>query len=183
MALPFEFAELSLTPLSADCPREAFSCGDQTVDKWFHQHACKKHDGYDCRVTLLHSEGDKIPVGFYALGMAAENNGLLARDLIDTFYVKFSDKYFPAIQLKWIAVRSEFQNQRLGRYIMSLVLDDFRYAIENYSAQVLILEAIDQKTEDFYHRLGFRRYGPPVMRRRMLIGAKPVMEAAERAGV
>jgi hypothetical protein len=100
LALPFELADLILTPLSTDCPREAFSCGDEIVDKWFHHHACKKHEGYDCRVTLLKRPNDNVPIGFYALGMVAENNALLSRDLVNKFYIKISEKYFPAIQLK-----------------------------------------------------------------------------------
>jgi hypothetical protein len=64
---------------------------------------------------------------------------------------------------------------------MHFVLDEFRYAIETYSAQALILEATDQKTEDFYYKLGFRKYGRLSMRRHMLIGARPVIEAAQMA--
>ncbi len=59
---------------------------------------------------------------------------------------------------------------------MSVILDEFYYAIEMYGCQAMVLEAIDEKTEAFYHSLGFRRYGPPVLRRKMLIGAKPVVE-------
>jgi GNAT superfamily N-acetyltransferase len=124
---------------------------------------------------LVYAQGDEQPIGLYALSMKSIKQRLLAQSHRDAFFSKYSDQ-FPSLSLDWVAVRSDLQDKGVGKFIMGIVIDEFYQCIENYGLQAMTLEAIDQKTEDFYHRLGFRRYGPPVLRRQMIIGARPVLQ-------
>ena len=179
MGLPFDPVDLSFTPLSEKCPREAFSCGDDTVDRWFREQSENHHSKYRCRVTTVEAPGGGMPVAFYALSMKSVKQHLLTKDLVGKMFVKFTDQ-FPSLHAEWVAVRKDLQDNGLGKFLMGVILNDFFEAIDKFGLQAMTLEAIDQKTEDFYYKIGFRRYGPPVLRRQMLIGARAVVEGRNR---
>lgn len=175
MPLPFEFGDLIYQPLSEDCPREAFSCGDETVDAWFHEYAHKRHGVYKHRTTVVMAPGDECPVAFFTFSTRTVKQGVMSKALNENFFHTLSGEQFPVISLDWLGVREELRTQKLGRHIMGRVLGQFYYCIDSFGTQAIILEAIDQKTEDFYYSLGFRRYGRLPTQRTMILGAKPVV--------
>lgn len=85
------------------------------------------------------------------------------------------------MNLDWLAVCLKHQGSGLGNYVMGIVAEEFYHCIQACGLQALTLEAIDQKTEDFYYKLGFRRYVPAVMGRKMILGAKLALEEREKA--
>lgn len=151
MSLPFEIADLEFRPLSDDCPRGAFSCGDRDIDRWFLKMADGRHRGFQCRVTKVHAPTDSHPVGFFALSWIAEREALLPQS-------PRSRAYFPALHLEYIAVRSEYQGHGIGQYIMGRVLEVYLDAADATAVPAMTLIALNQRAERFYTELGFAPY-------------------------
>lgn len=175
MPAEIDFSSITLSPLSETHSWEGFSCGDETVDKWFRAHSHSYHDKFSCRVTLVYHGDAPNPVGAYVLSLRSVDQKFFKATARDYFSWK-PPPQFPALNLDWLAVCKDHQGLGLGRYIMGLVTTDFYNCIQSYGLQALTLEAIDQKTEDFYKRLGFNRYAPAVLGRKMILGAKPVLD-------
>lgn len=151
MSLPFDIADLEFRPLSDDCPRGAFSCGDRDIDRWFLKMACESHRRFQSRVTTVHAPGDPCPVGFFALSWIAEREALLPQS-------PRSRDYFPALHLEYVAVRTEYQGKGVGLYIMGRVLELYLDAAETTAVPALTLIALNERAERFYADLGFAPY-------------------------
>lgn len=171
MSLPFEIADLEFRPLSDDCPRGAFSCGDREIDRWFLKKADQKHRGFQCRVTTAYAPDDPCPVGFFALSWIAERESLLPQS-------PRSPAHFPALHLEYVAVRSEYQGQGVGQYIMGRVLELYLDAAEITAVPALTLIALNERAEKFYAELGFAPYarGEFGAGRRMLLPIQTALD-------
>lgn len=151
MSLPFEIADLEFKPLSDDCPRGAFSCGDRDIDRWFLKKADGSHRGFQSRVTTVLAPNDPCPIGFFALSWIAERESLLPQS-------PRSRDYFPALHLEYVAVRREYQGQGVGLHIMGRVLELYLDAAEISAVPALTLIALNERAEKFYAELGFAPY-------------------------
>lgn len=173
--LPFDPADLSYTPLSAECPREVFSCGQEIVDRWFKEKADGHHDHHRCRVTTVHAPGDDCPVAFYALAIVAER--LTDKwSLIETFFPN-DGNYFPSLRLEWIAVRADLQGNGLGTIVMGRVLTVFKDLVASTGIPAITLKPINEQTAAFYKKLDFVSFGAKALGPRMLLPASKVIEA------
>lgn len=172
--LPFDPAELSYAPLSDDCPREAFSCGEDVVDLWFKEKACLHHSRHNCRVTVIFAPDDDIPVAFYAYAVVVDRLFDKAT-LLET--ILGQRDYFPSLRLEWIAVRIDLQKKGLGSILMGRVLADFEAYVAHAGLPALTLKALNEQAQRFYKKLNFIRYGPDVHGRRMVLPARMVIAA------
>ncbi|WP_295191129.1 N-acetyltransferase [uncultured Brevundimonas sp.] len=151
MSLPFDIADLEFRPLSDDCPRGAFSCGDRDIDRWFLKKADDSHREFQSRVTTVHAPTGLCPVGFFALSWIAERESLLPQS-------PKSRDYFPALHLEYVAVRRDFQGHGIGQYIMGRVLELYLDAADATAVPALTLIALNERAERFYKDLGFAPY-------------------------
>lgn len=173
--LPFDPADLSYSPFSAECATASFSCGQDTVDRWFKEKASGHHARHRCRVTTVHAPDDQTPVAFYALAVVAER--LTDRwALIDTFMPN-SGHYFPSLRLEWIAVRSDLQDCGLGTIVMGRVLSVLTELVALTGIPAITLKPIDVPTEMFYEKLEFVKFGAAALGPRMLLPASKVIDA------
>jgi len=151
VSLPFDIADLEFRPLSDDCPRGAFSCGDRDIDRWFFKMADDSHRRFQSRVTTVHAPEDPCPVGFFALSWIAERESLLPQS-------PRSRAHFPALHLEYVAVRREYQGRGVGLHIMGRVLELYLDAAETTAVPALTLIALNERAEKFYAELGFAPY-------------------------
>jgi len=117
--------ELEFKRLSEHCRRDAFSCGDREIDRWFRKDALKAHSrmGAGFRVVTAHLVGDPRPAGFYALCMYLENENNLEKSGRPKLFSRSG--FFPTLRLGYLAVNRSMQRQKIGTTIMGAVLDDF----------------------------------------------------------
>jgi GNAT superfamily N-acetyltransferase len=176
VSLPFDIADLEFRPLSDDCPRGAFSCGDRDIDRWFLKKADDSHRGFQSRVTTVHEPTELCPVGFFALSWIAERESLLPHS-------PRSRDYFPALHLEYVAVRSEYQGHGVGLHIMGRVLELYLDAAETTAVPALTLIALNERAEQFYAELGFAPYarGEFGAGRRMLLPVRTALELRLKA--
>jgi GNAT superfamily N-acetyltransferase len=144
-------------PLAEDCRREAFSCGDHSIDTWFRKNAWDHHCALRCRVTTVHDAADDTLAGFYAVCVTLEDDRFLDRH---SQLKKFSiGRYFPALQVHYVAVRREFQGQGIGTIVMGRIVGIFRDAAESLGVPVMTLVALNTRAAALYKRMGFVYYG------------------------
>lgn len=167
MTLPFEPHELEFRPFSEKCPRGAFSCGDDLVNRWFHE-KCHEHHLSRCRVTTIHAPGFDELVAFYALSFEVHT---LNRKLLPDF---FGREKFPALHLQWLAVHKDLQDKGLGTIIMGRVLSEFAKIVEMACVPALTLKPVNDEVAEFYRKIGFVTFQPKVVGGSMLLPASDV---------
>lgn len=171
--------ELQYRPLSDDCSRGAFSCGEPEIDKWFLKKSIEHHDKLKCRVTTVHYAGNEEIVAFFSLKIALEDERLLPTN--DPMRDWASSRLFPALHLEWLAVAKDHQKKLIGTTIMGRVLEIFRDAVLETGLPVLTLVPINDRVRDFYQRLGFDAYAAHKQRRNMMLPGRSVLDMYDKA--
>jgi GNAT superfamily N-acetyltransferase len=144
-------------PLCADTQRASFTCGDAEIDKWFRNAALKHHEARKHLVTCARFLESERVVGFYALSAVVEDVRKLPKASI-SFFSFGSDRYFPCIQLVYLAVETALQRDKLGKTIMGYALRDFAEIGQRIGMPAMILTPLNSDAARFYHDLGFLPY-------------------------
>lgn len=149
---------IEYSPLCPQTQRAQFTCGNAEIDKWFRGNAYRDHCASKHVVTCARFEdGDGALVGFYALSSVIEE----ARKLPEVRFFGFGgNKFFPCVQLVYLAVATPFQRQeqRYGSTIMGEVVRTFAEVGAIIGIPALILTPLDKEVAKFYETLGFERY-------------------------
>jgi GNAT superfamily N-acetyltransferase len=177
--LESELSPLEFKRLTAACRRDAFSCGNSEIDRWFRRQSLKQHISMRFRVITAHTEGTNSLVGFYALTIRLEKESNLDRE--HRLFTFSQDGYFATVRLGWIAVQRSMQRKGYGTIIMGAVLRDFYEISVRTGIYAITLTAADRRTAEFYEKLGFVHYGTPVARQpAMLLPSRSVIEIIEK---
>jgi GNAT superfamily N-acetyltransferase len=84
-------------------------------------------------------------------------------------------KWFPALQIHYIAVQKELQGQGIGTIIMGRIVEIFRGAANSLGTPVMTLVALNPRAARLYGSLGFVSYGGSGSTR-MLLPALSVLD-------
>ena len=168
---------LEFRRLTEHCKRDAFSCGNRDIDKWFRSKAWKHHAGLRSRVVSAHLSNNPHPVAFYAMSMKLERVSHLRGN--KGFSLFDEGGCFPTVQLCWVAV--SMQRQGFGRVLMGYALHDFYEVAVRTGIYALTLISVDEETTKFYKGLGFVPYGTDSAVHRMLLPAEAVIALEEGA--
>ena len=161
-------------PLSASVAREAFSCGDDEIDRWFRKKALEFHDSCKGRVITVHhpssedGQAAQHPVAFFAFAIAPQPESHLDKSHRFRRYVVQPHRCFLSLEIQYIAVRASRQNRNIGRLIMGWLVQHFIDAIDRFAIPVMTLNAINERAEKLYREFGFQKYGDQASRRLML---------------
>ena len=139
-----------IEPLSSTHNRQAFSCGTEALDQYI-----KKQAGQDVRrraaacFVAVDQEGGAL-AGYYTLSAG----GVPLPDLPDEL-TKRLPRYplVPVARLGRLAVDKAYQGQKLGAALLWDAAT--RAARSEVMAFALIVDAKDEKAEDFYLHHGF----------------------------
>lgn len=85
-------------------------------------------------------------------------------------------KVFPSINIDYLAVDRRVQGNGIGKFLLGSAIEAFHKAIMIFGVPVMTLVAVDERTCEFYSKLGFRRFGPDVRQPRMLLPAQTVVD-------
>lgn len=172
---------LEIRRLCDDCRRSAFHCGNDDIDKWFKTKSLKHHNAFRCRVVTAHFPNNTAPVGFYAMGYRMEKVSDLPSSHRSSFSWWTGGGEFPVVHLQYVAVQKAMQRRGFGTIIMGSALDDFYEVAVRTGIFALTLTAVDEKTADFYRKLGFTDFGSSgATQPRLILPADVVIEL--RAG-
>lgn len=147
---------LKFKPLAMNLSREAFSCGDHDIDRWFRKKAWDHHNSLQCRVHTAFSEDGQL-LGFYAFCVTVEEERFLDRNShLKKHAIRRS---FPALQVHYLGVQKEHQGKKIGTILMGRIIDIFREAASTLGLPVMTLRAINDRAARLYSRMGFVKYG------------------------
>ena len=170
---------LEYRPLSTDCPRGAFSCGESDIDNWFIDDAARCIDKYHFRVTTAHIGDEAEPIGFYSLGLILEPERFLSGT--GPIKLRAQGGHYPALHLEYIGVLEELQGLGIGTDMMQRVLTTFRSAVVDFGIPVLTLKPLRPCLDKFYADLGFVAYAAHRGEHRMMLTAQLAIDAEARA--
>ena len=170
---------LEFKRLTAECGRGAFSCGEREVDEWFRGACLKDHSNLKMRTVIAREVDDLRVSGFYTLRLQTEKlSDLSGSSKINIFS---PGGYVPVVRVCWVAVRNDVQRRGFGTVIMGSVPKDFHEIVLKTGLSFLTLSAINEKTTEFYARLGFQRYGSKSTYPSMFLNAQAVIESLGEA--
>lgn len=146
---------LSYRTMCPEINRRGFCCGEQDIDDWFTRDALRFEERGTVRVTCATLTGNDAPVGFFAVATTVEN----VSKLPGFHYHLFGGaKYFPCLQLVYLAVRREFQGRGIGSTMAGSAIALFAEVGPLIGMPHLILLPINDGVKPFYERLGFETY-------------------------
>ena len=169
---------IEFKPLSSDHWGGAFSCGVPEIDKWFRNNSGSMHKKFRSRVVTAHHIGNPAPVGFHALSLQLQDEKLLSGGERQLF--RAQQRVFTSINIDYLAVARVLQGNGVGRLLLGHAIEIFYNAVVSFGVPVMTVVAVDERTCEFYSKLGFRRYGPTATQPRMLLPAQSVVDLFEQ---
>lgn len=166
-----------IEPLGEHHSREAFSCGNDTIDKFIQGRALKDHRDYKVRVQVARCSDREIIAEFYSLSL----KGLAAKEIKGKIGNKFGSWPIPAVYLSMIGTASDLQGHGVGK---DLMLHAFRATLaiaDMAGTACLTLDAVDEDKALWYEARSFRRFTPGKLG--MYIPLATVRAACEAADV
>jgi hypothetical protein len=173
--------------LSAECPRDAFSCGYEHIDRFLRDSALENHDELRARTVTAHLDDEVHPVGFYAMTIGTEPGDEFAdqpeqQSFLSRIKARIYRDQITTVQLLWVGVETSIQRCGVGTFLMAKAIDDFYEIVDRAGVAALTLCPIGQGAAKFYGTLGFEYYGSGNPKR-MLLAAEAVIETRKRAGL
>lgn len=151
-------------PLDGKVSIEHFSCGCESLDKFFHEemYSCIKHHYISAYCAT--NEADEVIAIFTLANDSVVIDNIDREDFIDEARTRISEEYiatferqtsFPAINIGHLGVRADMQSKGIGEQIIDFVLSTFaNYRISG--CQFITVDSLNnRRTNRFYDRNGF----------------------------
>ena len=138
-----------------DEDRAAFQCGEEALDKYFRERASRDMTNRLAAVFIVVPEDNsKTIVGFFTLSSQQTACDILPEDLR-----KKTGRYkaVGVTLLGRMAVAKEFQNRKLGRFVLFAALYEAWKATKHVSSFAVVVDAKTEQVVPFYEKYGFRR--------------------------
>lgn len=150
-----DIKNLRIEPLDDHEALKDFDSGENEIDRHIAT-CCDWHQKYRRRTFCAFLSDEKIAVGFYCLGISATESKYLDDEIL-----RSSDghAYVPFIYLNYLAVRSEYQNNKIGTILLLNALDRCAHTVKNIGIYGVSLNALTDRSAGLYDRYGFREYG------------------------
>ena len=129
--------------------REAFSCGDESLDQFLHKHA-RKYGERGLGVTWV-ARSEEAPSrieGFYTLSMSA----ILAEELQST---RIRLARIPVVLLGRMAVDEHAQGAGLGTQLLMHALNTSYHISQIIGAHAIVIDPLNERVTRWYTRFGF----------------------------
>jgi GNAT superfamily N-acetyltransferase len=145
-------ARYRVKPLGKE-DRAAFHCGEEALDRYFRERASRDMANRLAAVFVVVPENDPNTIaGFFTL-----SSQQTACDLLPEELRKKTGRYrsVGVTLLGRMAVAKEFQNQKLGRFVLIAALHEAWKATRHVSSFAVVVDA--KTAVPFYEKYGFRR--------------------------
>jgi GNAT superfamily N-acetyltransferase len=155
---------LRFEPLARSHDRRQFSCGVDSLDRYFRNVAGQDTRRRTSAVHVMYDdEADRI-AGFYTLSASALRLEELPQDIQEGLPPY---QQLPAFLLGRLAVDHQYRGQGLGGLLLADALRRSLRVAAVIGAMAVIVDAIDERARDFYRRYGFEPLVDP--QRRLLM--------------
>ena len=142
-----------IEPLGQQHDRAPFRCGSDALDRYLRQQASQEQRrGFAAVYVLVDRSKDNAVCGFYTLSAASLQAVELPADIARKL-PRYQE--VPAILLGRLAIHLDWQDQRLGRLLLTDALLRCT-ALKDIAAAFLVEDAKDEAAAGFYAHRGFR---------------------------
>jgi GNAT superfamily N-acetyltransferase len=135
--------------------RAAFQCGEEALDRYFRERASRDMaNGLAAVFIVVPKDNPKTIAGFFTL-----SSQQIACDILPEQLRKKTGRYksVGAILLGRMAVAKQFQNQKLGRFVLFAALYEAWKSTQHVSSFALVIDAKTEKVVPFYEKYGVCR--------------------------
>lgn len=154
-ALPTpDIPSLKIRPLISETAFRDFECGEREIDRNIEK-CCRWHDKHRARIFCANIDGVQEAYGFYCIGVSALETRHLVEDVTD---VDDYRSYVPLIYVYYLAVRKEFQSQKVGTMLLGNLLSRCGYIVRNVGVYGMALNALTSRALVLYEKYGFRQF-------------------------
>jgi ribosomal protein S18 acetylase RimI-like enzyme len=133
--------------------RAAFSCEQESLDRYLKQHATQEIKKRVAAVYVLTPDGKTI-AGYYTLSQYAIEAGELPPELVQQLHLPKYDR-LPATLLGRLARSKQFKGRGLGELLLMGALKRALEHSRNIASVAVVVDAIDENARAFYRRYGF----------------------------
>ena len=136
-------------PLEQDDEREAFDCGQPSLDAWFRRNAWRNQQSGVSRTTVI-ADADGMVAGYVSL-----STGEIRRDVLSKPRRRNMPDPVPVFLLGQLAVDRKWQGEGLSSVLMSHAILTVLRAWESVGAYALLTHPVDAPARRYYDRRGF----------------------------
>ncbi len=138
--------------LASRLKRDLFSCGEDSLDTYFHHYIQQDSKKKICAPYVLMDSDLKSIIGYYTLS----TTGIPIHDFPESI-IKKLPKYpvLPAILIGRLAIDKNYHGQGYGDFLlMDALYKSLQYS-QDIGAFAVIVDAINENASVFYQRYGF----------------------------
>lgn len=171
-AHPVDVKKLSVQSLADPEALSGFVSGEAEIDNNIEK-CCSWHERYRCRTFCAFHPGIDFALGYYCMGISATESKYLDHSIIQdsgTF------GYVPFIYLNYLAVRTEYQNNKVGTVLLLNALERAANTIRNIGVYGVALNALNDRAAGLYDRYGFRALDEQHRYPFMILPARSVLD-------
>ena len=141
-----------IEPLGSHHVRAAFSCGNDTLDRYLKEQASQEERRNFARVFVLVGGEPQAIAGYYSISSTG-----FARDDLPGEIAKKLPRYdvAPAALIGRLAVDTGYQGQGWGGFLLIDAIKRIVDAGGNVAAYAVVVDAIDDGAVSFYRKYGF----------------------------
>jgi hypothetical protein len=151
-----DLTRVTVSPITGAVVFNRFDCGVAALNKFIKNKALKASIRHEFRVYVAQLEGSANCLGYYALQIGSDTIPEKYKAGKQSYISNYSA--FPAINLSFLAVTTDFQRRKLGEFLFMDILEKVAAVSENVGFYALTLQSYDDKSTAFYHSLGFEEY-------------------------
>jgi ribosomal protein S18 acetylase RimI-like enzyme len=149
-----DISKLKFVSLPDDSILRDFDSGEREVDDHVAK-SCEWHHKYRSRVFCAVSEEIPIAYGFYCLAISASDSKYLSEEIVQA---NDGRGFVPFIYINYLAVRRDYQNQKIGTVLLINALTRCEAVVRNVGIYGVALNALTPRAAALYDRYGFRQY-------------------------
>lgn len=167
-----DITNLKISHLDDPSVLSSFDSGEREVDRNIEK-CCDWHGRYRSRTFCGFLPDQKLAAGFYCLGVSATESKYLDPEILKSHG---TFKYVPFIYLNYIAVRIEYQNNKIGTILLMNAIERCSHTIRNIGIYGIALNALNDRSAGLYDRYGFRECGKRSKYPFMILPAQSVLD-------
>jgi predicted GNAT family N-acyltransferase len=133
--------------------RAAFSCGQESLDRYLKEHATQEIKKRVAAVYVLTPDGKTI-AGYYTLSQYAIEAGELPPELVQQLHLPKYDK-LPVTLLGRLARSKQFKGRGLGELLLMGAMKRALEHSRSIASVAVVVDAIDENARAFYRGYGF----------------------------
>jgi len=168
-----DLTRVTIEPFSDRAVVNRFSCGERPLDSFLKNKAQKAVKRCEHRVFCAHLDGSPNVVGYYALQLGTDSVSELPEADKDNYLKNYVA--FPALNLSFVAVDSQYQRQGLGGFLLMDVFSRAAAIAEHAGYFALTLASLDANSTAFYKSLNFRIYSENTKLPKMLYPLQDIL--------